>query len=81
MQWRAHQKARKTTETTKVDDYRILSSLKKNPFRASSQVNNTLKEVGLLLAYLQSRLQSYSVHFKMQTTGNVQEQKCQIRLW
>ncbi len=36
--------------TTVVDDLRILSMVKKNPFTTSSQVKNTLQEAGVSLS-------------------------------
>ncbi len=45
-----HQKTRKTTETTVVDDRRILSLVKKTPFTTVGQIKNTLKEVGVCVS-------------------------------
>ncbi len=42
-------------KTTEVDDLRILSIVKKNPFTTSSEVKNTLQEVGVSLAKSKSR--------------------------
>ncbi len=42
--------------TTVVDDWRILSMVKKNPFTTSSQVKNTLQEVDMSQSTIKRRL-------------------------
>ena len=64
-------------KTTKVDDRRIIFLVKKNPFTTSSQVKNRLEEVGTVY-HCQSL---YECKYRgLQTTGNTQEQKGQVRL-
>ncbi len=48
-------KPRRPRSTTVVDDQRILSMVKKNPFTTSSQEKNTLQEADVSLSSLQSR--------------------------
>ncbi|MCJ8731485.1 hypothetical protein PDJAM_G00200140, partial [Pangasius djambal] len=72
-------------KTTKVDDRRILSLVKKNPFTTSKEVKNTLEKVGVSLSKstIQRCLHECKyrrVYNKVQTTGNIQEQESQIRL-
>lgn len=43
-------KALKTHKTTKVDDHRIISMVRKNYFTTSNQTKNTPEEVGVSLS-------------------------------
>ena len=47
-------------KTTKLDDDRILSFVKRNPFMTSRQVNNTHEKVGVSM--LKSKLKRHSIN-------------------
>ncbi len=68
-------------KTIKVDDRRILSLVKKNPFITSTEIRNTLEEAHHC-QNLQSRdafLNIQRVYNKVQSTGNIQEQESNLK--
>lgn len=55
-------------KTTKVNEYRILSMVKKTRFTASSQVKNAFEAVSLLLSKFTVKIQKFTTKYKKLVT-------------
>ncbi len=55
-------------KTTEVDDLRIISIVKKNPFTTSGEVKNTLQEVGVSLAKSKIKRRLHKSNYRGFTT-------------